>query len=231
MLHSLPGFAAFATRDRYRGIKRKTSRDFRKPIVAACCAGDDVAVARKWRHSGRPSRISILDISSSRPNFRVSNVTSERSGNGLSIATKKRLVLVALYGLKTSISRVLDQISEFRLRRLLADVESSLTSGRDVPITSSAVSIRTVLCFFSTSKSICDVVSGAIAPILVSKTVVGRRDSETVEISRKSRSAEELFAFWRKAFFRFSRTFCLGTLFLKVAPLRPRFRSIASVRS
>ena len=142
-----------------------------------------------------------------------------------------RHVVVALYGLKTSISRVLDRISEFRLRRLLADVKSSLVSGRDVAITSSAVPIRTVLCFFSTSKLICDAVFDAIALILVSKNAGGRRDSETVEIVQKSRSTKELFAFWRKAFFRFFPTFCLGTLFLKVAPLCQGFRSVASVRS
>ena len=34
------------------------------------------------------------------------------------------------------------------MQRLLADVETSPASGRDVAITSSAVSIRTVLCFF-----------------------------------------------------------------------------------
>ena len=65
----------------------------------------------------------------------------------------------------------------------------------------------------------------------MSKDGGGRRDSETVGIVRKSRSAKELFAFWREAFFRFSQTFCLGTLFLKVAPLRQGFRSVASVRS
>ena len=117
------------------------------------------------------------------------------------------------------------------MRRLLADVETSPASSRDVAITSSAVSIRTVLCFFSTSKSICDAVSDAIASILVSNNAGGCRDSETVKIVPKSCSAKELFAFWRKAFFRFSQTFCLGTPFLKVAPLHQGFRSVASVRS
>ena len=138
---------------------------------------------------------------------------SELSGNELSTTTKKRLVAVALYGLKTSISQVLDQISEFQLQRQLADVERFLASGCDVAITSSAVSIRTVLCFFLTWKSICDAVSGAIALILVAKDAGGPRDSETVKILARSCSSKKLFRFSRKTFFRFFPSFCLGTHF------------------
>ena len=60
--------------------------------MTSYCAGDDVAFAKQWRHSSQPLRISILDFSSSRPNFRVSIVTSEFSGDDLSITTKKAVM-------------------------------------------------------------------------------------------------------------------------------------------
>ena len=96
---------------------------------------------------------------------------------------------------------------------------------------SSAVSIWTVLSFFSTLKSICVAVSGAIALFVASKDAGGPRNSETVGILAKSCSSKELFVFSRNALFRFFPTLCLGTLFLKVAPPCQGFRSVASVSS
>ena len=112
-------------------------------------------------------------------------MTSELSGDDLLIATKKSSETSRgsrSLSLKTSISQVLDQISEFGLRHLVADVESFLATGHDVAITSSAFPIRTVLSFFSSSKSICDAVSGAIALIFVAIDAGGPRNSETAKI-------------------------------------------------
>ena len=116
-------------------------------------------------------------------------------------------MIVALSVLETSLSRVLDRISEFQLRRLVADVESFFASGCDVAITLTAISILTVLRFFLTSKSICDAVSGAIALILVAKDASGPRDFETVEIFAKSCSTKELFYFCERRFFAFFPVF------------------------
>ena len=93
------------------------------------------------------------------------------------------------------------------MRRLVADVESFLASGRDITITSLAVSIWTILHFFLTSKSICNVVSGVIALILVAKDVGDPQGSKTVNNFANLVPLKSYSIFCGKRFFVFFRVF------------------------
>ena len=181
--------------------------------MTSLCAGDDVAVAKKWRHRSWPSGILILNFSSSKPNFWVSIVTSELSGNNLLITTKKTVMTsrgcrpLSSQNHDISSSRL---SSEFRLQCLLADVESFLTSDRDVAITSSAVWIWIAWCFYQ-------LWSRFATPFLVRSHWIWLHKTQAVcEIPKpkknlaKSCSSKRLFVFFAKGVFSLFSSFCLG---------------------
>ena len=92
-------------------------------------------------------------------------------------------------------------------------------NGCDIKITSSTVLIFTVLRFFSTSKSICDVVSSATVLLLTTNNAGCPQDFETVKIFAKCCFGKQLFVFYRKVLFRSLPTFCLEFFFQSCSPL------------